>query len=282
MPKNSIFQLRKVKPLDPSKPQIRTVNFENEEITDPNIKAYFNSRIRFLAASYDFAKEAKLNEDFDFIDNAETKEKIKLWLEQNQKASMTDSTEFGVITTKVVESIKSVQKNPYLKKLRDDLKILIWKKNNKSETEKKDLINFHISLDDIQSLEEKEIKTIFNYELISKAETIGHILSEIDSKEVLKDSITTAFNYLKDFQNKAFEAWNKAFSDLKSKLESQTVKDLSEIFILKLYFSFDGNIRKIENDLLPGINSELNFIKQNFAQSLLESDTFVDFEEATI
>ena len=77
MSKNSIFQLRKTKVSDKTNVQIRTVNFESEEIENIDTQNYFKSRIKFLGASYDFAKEAKLNDDFDFEEGPETKSKGK-------------------------------------------------------------------------------------------------------------------------------------------------------------------------------------------------------------
>jgi hypothetical protein len=274
MAKNSIFQLRKSEIADKTEVKIRTVNFESEKIEDKNIQDYFNSRIKFLGASYDFAKSAKLNEDFDFADGAVTQAKLESWLNENQQAAMVKGTEFGVITTKVIESISSIQKNPYLKELQAKLKLIIWSKSSLLEPTKSELNNFKLSLNDIQSLTEADIKKVFNYELLEKSEVIINLLEEIKKEEILTALIESLIASLQDFKNQAFEAWNKAYFETQQKLQPQDslrqISDYAEFYVLKLYFAFDGKIREIEKKLLPGINSDLNSLKQQFTEELLE------------
>ena len=72
-----------------------TVNFESDgEIKNPAINSYFESRLEFMKLAYEFAKEAKLEEDFDFADNTKTKEKMKDWLEKRNKAEKVSFYEF--------------------------------------------------------------------------------------------------------------------------------------------------------------------------------------------
>jgi|GEM_PF-5128737 hypothetical protein len=279
---NSIFSLRKVDSTSESSVEVRTVNFVNEKIEDKDIQAYFNSRIKFLSASYDFAKNAKLNEDFDFSDNATTQAKLESWLTENQQAAMIKGTEFGVITTKVIESISSIQKNPYLKDLQEQLKLVVWAKHSLIELTKTELKNLKLTLSDIQSLTEEDIKKVFNYALLDKTEVIIKLIEEIEKEEILTSLTDSAKTSLIEFKKQAFEAWDKAYYETHQKLREENtltnISDLAEYYILKLYFAFDGKVRVIEKKLLPGINLDLNKIKQQFAEELIEKYNFTDVQ----
>lgn len=289
MKKTSIFSLRKTKLEDAFTTEIRTVNFQNDEIKDINIKNYFNSRIKFLSASYNFAKEAKLEKDYDFKDGSETQLKLESWLENNQQASMITGSEFGVITTKVIESITSIQKNTYLKSAQEKLKEVVWSRKNNTDIKpsKTDLKNLEVSLNDIQNLSQSDIRLIFNYELIYKIKVIDLLLQEIKKKEILQDQIQNCEKYLSEFIEYASKAWENAFERTNTALkekesEEKQLLDYTEFFVLKLYFAFDIKIREIEDDLLQIINLELNSIIQSFAQELLSKDNFADLDEISI
>ncbi len=325
MPKqlnNSIFSLRKTDISDKTSNEIRTVNFQNSEIKNPVIKAYFDSRIKFLSYSYEFAKSAKLEKDFDFSEKVETQVQMQNWLENNKqpetisnKSEIISGTEFGVITTKVIESISSIQKNTYLKELQKDLKLVIFKKLNPDFDEKykeqkdklklsdeqklrnenqiklaADLKIFKVSKEDLLGLSNIDIKQVFKYELIEKAKNISDLLLELQKYEILSDKISSSIVYLNEFHSRANQAWNSAFELVRNVIENpkeaithpkikNSEVDLVEFYILKLYFAFDLEIRKIENDVLNILNEELNQIKQEFATEFIASDQANDLNE---
>jgi hypothetical protein len=272
MSAQSIFSLRKTDGSEQIKSEVRTVNFINHRVESEEIKGYFDSRIRFLGACYDFAKEKKLREDFNFADNSVTRDKLRQWLSENRRAVMVEGTEFGVITTKVQESIASIEKNKYLQKLQEELKEIVWKKQYGEKVDKKELKKLTLSLDDLESLEEEEIKEIFNYTLVEKAKMFRELLILFKNEDILVEKCESVIGDLDIFLERMVDSWQKAFQIVKNSLKSENIpnKDLAEFFVLKLFFAFDGRAREIEDDLLPVINSSLNEIKQGFAQQLLE------------
>jgi len=291
MPVSSIFQLRKTTPNSAvlSEAQVRTVNFENNEISQPEIAHYFESRSLFLQACYEFAKEAKLQEDFDFSDKKSTQAKLSLWLNDNQKASMITGSEFEVLTTKVIESIKSIQANKYLKDLEQELQFLVYSKisNEKDDKESRKHAKKHVvSLDELKRISEEEIKTIFKFELVALIDSFLTLIEFANRKGIFvsDEHIIQLLEDLTSLRAEAIQTWQKSFKIVKAKLDSTNFKEakianIAKYFVLNLYFHFDLAIRDVEKQYLDGINTNLNYFQQQFGNELLTQDNNSDWNE---
>ena len=275
----SIFQIRKVDPTTTDftqiSKQVSTVNFYSDtklNLLDaqPQIAEYISSRSRFMSAAYQFARELKIKDGIDFVDDTDTKLRMREWLSLNQKASMIDGTEFGVITTKVIDSIKSINKNQYLKKLQESIKALIFTKYNPTisdfkSKENKDLLkNFVVTVDDLSKITPEEFSTLLKFELITQCKSISKALTTLQNnlhgeQQIIDKTLTK----LSELEEKTSEIWLKMFDKAHKSLEKLNRRNIVESFVLSFFFEFDGSVREVEDLLLPDINLNLNNISQN-------------------
>jgi Putative transposase DNA-binding domain len=183
---------------------------------------------------------------------------------------MIDGTEFGVITTKVIESIKSINKNQYLKKLQESIKLLVFQKYNptisdfKSKENKNLLRQFVVSVDDLGNITQDEFSNLLNFELITQCKSIAKAIQILQNtlpseQEILTETITK----LSDLELKTTEIWLKMFDKAQNSLATLNHRNIIESFVLSFFFEFDGEIRDLENILLPDINLNLNSIAQS-------------------
>jgi len=300
---NSLFQLKKVSSdqLNKTRSQVLTVNFESDgDIQDLQINDYFNSRLDFMKKAYEFAKEAKLAEDFDFADNKTTQEKLQTWLkEKYPNTQMITGSEFGVITTKIIESIKSAFENEYLKKLAEDLRIVFYQKKNpdfnpnytKLKPTKQEKIrqsafhaeakNYQIGRQELKELSQTQVQQIFRYEEVQKAENILQLLIKIQEQGVLVELCDKTIKLIQEFIESAKEMWSVSYENVSGQIQTEGfyTADLARFYVQKLYFTFDVKVREIENRLFPEINQKLNIIKQQFGLELVTLDSFSEIQE---
>lgn len=288
----SLFSLSKVNTGDQSVSTIHTVNFETKgNIHTPELQSYFESRYRFLTECYNFAREAKINENFDFGQNAVTQSKLKEYIQSKGLANMITGSEFEVITTKVSESLKSINGNQYLTNLEKDIKIkylngvrgIETKKLKTSELEKI-IKTVDITLEELFNLSSKDIQSIFKYELFEICENWKVILNQFraeyaDYNNELNAGILFLIN---DFLDKSYLEFEEIYSDVKMYLFDQdNIKNPVKSFVNRLFFVFDGKVKKLESDYCLEINEKLNSWLQGLTQYFVQKGNYYNDDEKT-
>jgi Putative transposase DNA-binding domain len=305
----SIFRLSKTNQgseLQDTTTKIHTVNFESVgSLEQEGLSNYFETRFQFLKQSYDYAKHIKVNENKMFIDDAATQTDMGLWLKQNgDKSAMITGTEFGVITTKVRESIASIAKNPYITGLKNDfLEFFIkldnpgieWdKKEKKKENEKfvKDQIKrlnknkgeknklFINNL--VGELTEQKIIEICKYELFQSVQVWIEILEKLHTSTQLEKLFAEELhNNLILFRTEYTILIGNIMLDLKEFMDknAQNVSDILDTFVDQFYFTFDPKIRELEAIHMTAINELINSFMQNLNANIFDINSDICTEQ---
>jgi hypothetical protein len=298
--KPSLFQLSKVDPLDKTRlvtQEVHTVNFESAGYLDQSVQKYFDSRFRFLKASYDFAKKLKVEGNPDFDASAKTQKLFASYLAENQTASMITGTEFGVITTKVIESIKSISKNKYLKDLQESIKETLFQKakpemvklievdKNKSKKDKNDdqakykeeLKKFEVKIDDLIALSDEDIQTLFKYDLVTQINVWLEISKLLQNNSRLEFLLNTERDNIRNLCEEFLAKYNLLLARISQKTKEfikpivfQNTNKLLESFVNQFYFEFDAKIRLLEDIYLGDLNENINKFIQQVGNELLD------------
>ena len=300
----SIFHLSKTNQtgeLQTTTTKIHTVNFESVgELTNDGLQNYFDTRFQFLKQSYEYAKHLKVNENRMFVDDSATQVDMGLWLKANgDKSMMITGTEFGVITTKVRESIASIAKNPYITGLKNSfLEFFIrleypgqdWdiknKRNKTKEENAKVKKNEKFLKEEIKKLNknrkdknilflrnikggltEQKIIELCNYELFQTVDIWIGILDKLQSSDKLHSLFDeTLYKNLIDFKVEYTILIGNIMLELKAFVErnAESITDILDTFVDQFYFTFDPKIRELEAIHCTAINE----LSNRFLQSL--------------
>lgn len=292
----SIFQLSKTNQTGESHPtttKIHTVNFESVgDLTNDGLQNYFDTRFQFLKQSYEYAKHLKVNHNRMFVDDSATQVDMGLWLKANgDKSMMITGTEFGVITTKVRESIASIAKNPYITGLKNSfLEFFIrleypgqdWNNRTKAVVNEntkfvKDQIKVlnknrsnknRLFLNNLKGeLTEQKIIEICNYELFQTVDVWIGILDKLQYSDKLHSLFDeTLYKNLIDFKVEYTILIGNIMLELKAFVErnAESITDILDTFVDQFYFTFDPKIRELEAVHCTAINE----LSNRFLQSL--------------
>lgn len=301
----SLFSLAKVQPGDQSVSTIHTVNFITKgDIHTPQLQNYFDSRYRFLVQCYNFAREIKIKENYDFNQSTDTQTKLREYLSTDNKgdlldvpkASMITGTEFEVMTTKVSESLGSINANPYLDNLEKDIKIKYLNEVVKLKTKdlkpkelEAEIKVVDISLEELFRLESKDIRAIFKYELFDICQTWQTILGEFNSAfgqyqdDYKLDLTNNVLGLINDFLTKSQDVLESTYDEVKLNLFEQhtngSIKDVVKTFVNRFFFVFDGRIKKLETDYCLEINEKLNEWLQGLTGYLIYNSNCEDNQD---
>ena len=277
----SLFSLSKVVPTDQTVSTVHTVNFLSKgNIDSPELQNYFDSRFKFLTECYNFARDKKISENYDFDQSAATQEALRAYLGMDQlgnkleapKATMITGAEFEIISTKVGESIASINKNEYLKNLERDIKLKYINEVEGTDTQKlkpseieKLVKRTVISLETLFNLSSVDIQSIFKYELFQICGTWLNILSKCredgsNCNEYNVELTTEILDLINKFLTDSFGEFEKIYTDVRISLfnKSDKIKDPVKAFVNRFFFVFDGRIKLLEAEYCLEINEKLN------------------------
>ena len=259
---------------------IKTINLfphNQEKLTNPHIQNYFESRINYLKCAYDYAYKLKVDEGISFKIDAENQKQ----LEAKYPVVKISSAEFDIITTKLAETISSIESNNYLT---DITTLYICHKYNLDPKTKniksiiKPYLN-NIKKSDLD-ISPKDLFDLFGYDSIVRANNLCNILTEFATQydDYQLSNINSIINKITDFPKNTIEQFCKTHNKIVSKINNPDFKTNNNIltyFVSSLYFEFDPKLRDIENMIFPEVNTELNFLFQSLKEYFSTSTKFI-------